>query len=173
MKSLFCSIVLLLMLAGPNPFEQTSVFAQRDENEVLAQGNPPLTLGLSDKLVEFFEWGLDSKFTKSQRALFTLRLLQIWEKPDKPRIGVLVNARKHFEDLATKKKEERDEAQRLVQTHCKIINQSRSVRSALMGSHTRRFILTVAVPTGETQPESASGWESASAQAVATASSPC
>ena len=115
MKPLFCSIVLLLLLAGPNPFEQTSVFAQRDENEVLAQGNPPLTLGLSDKLVEFFEWGLDSKFTKSQRALFTLRLLQIWEKPDKPRIDVLVNARKHFEDLATKKKEERDEAQRQAQ----------------------------------------------------------
>ena len=115
MKSLFCSIVILLLLAGPDSFGQTSVVPQQDENEVLAQGNPPLTLGLSDKFVEFFEWSLDSKFTKSQRALFTMRLLQVWEKRDQSTIDALVKMRKHYDDLAKVKKEAQDEEQRRMQ----------------------------------------------------------
>jgi hypothetical protein len=115
MKSIFSSIVILLLIVCPDSFGQTSVVLQREEDEVLAQGNPQLTLRLSDKLVEFFEWSLDSKFTKSQRAIFTMRLLQIWEKPDQPKIDALVSMRKRYDDLAKVKKEERDEAQRQLQ----------------------------------------------------------
>ena len=115
MKPLFCSIVILLLLAGPNSFGQTSVVPQREEDEVLAAGNPPLTIALSDRLVEFFEWSLSSKFTKTQRALFLMKLVQIWGKPDQHRIDVLLKLRKGYDDLARLKKEERDEAQRQLQ----------------------------------------------------------
>jgi hypothetical protein len=115
MKSLFCSIVILLALAGQHSFGQPPAGSQRDVDEVLAQGNPPLTLSLSDKLVEFFEWSLASKFTKSQRAVFTTRLLQVWEKPDQSKIDALVQMRTGYDTLATAKKEERDAAQQRVQ----------------------------------------------------------
>lgn len=115
MKSLFCSIVILLLLAGPDSFGQTSAVPQQEENEVLAQGNPPLTLGLSDKFVEFFEWSLDSKFTKAQRTLFTMGLLQVWEKRDQSTIDAFLKMRKHYDNLATVKKEARDEEQRRMQ----------------------------------------------------------
>lgn len=115
MKSLFCSIVILLLLAGSDSFGQTSAVPQQEENEVLAQGNPPLTLGLSDKFVEFFEWSLDSKFTKSQRTLFTMGLLQVWEKRDQSTIDAFLKMRKHYDDLAKVKKEARDEEQRRMQ----------------------------------------------------------
>ncbi|MBC7901291.1 MAG: hypothetical protein H7070_14700 [Saprospiraceae bacterium] len=114
MKSLFCSIVIFLTFAGQNSFGQPPATSQRND-EVLAQGNPPLTLSLNDKLVEFFEWGLASKFTKSQRAIFTTRLLQAWEKPDQSKIDALVQMRTGYENLATAKKEERDAAQQRVQ----------------------------------------------------------
>lgn len=115
MKSLFCSIVILLVLAGQDSFGQPPGTSQRGDDEVLAQGNPPLTLGLTDKLAEFFEWSLASRFTRSQRALFTTRLLQVWEKRDQSTIDAFVKMRKHYDDLAMVKKEERDQAQSRMQ----------------------------------------------------------
>jgi hypothetical protein len=114
MRSLFCSIVILLLLASPDSFGQASVVPPEDE--VLAQGNPPLTLRLSERLAEFFEWGLALNFSKSQRAIFTMRLLQTWEKRDQSKIDALVKMRKLYDDLAVAKKEERDDTQRKVQT---------------------------------------------------------
>jgi hypothetical protein len=115
MKSILCALVILLSLGGADSFGQTPGAPQQEDNEVLAQGTPPLTLGLSAKFVEFFEWSLDSRFTKSQRAIFTMRLLQVWEKRDQSTIDGLVKMRKHYDDLARVKKEERDEAQRRIQ----------------------------------------------------------
>ena len=94
MKFLFYSLVALLLLAGPTSFGQTSVTQQKEDNEILAQGNPPLTLGRVDKFAEFFEWALDSKLTKSQRTLFTARLVEVWEKRDPNTIDGFINMRK-------------------------------------------------------------------------------
>ena len=115
MKSLFFTLVILLLLAAPYSFGQPPVTSQRSDDEVLAEGNPPLTLALSDKFVEFFEWSLASKFTKSHRAVFTIRLLNVWEKRDQSTIDSFLKMRKHYDDLANVKKEERDQAQQRVQ----------------------------------------------------------
>ena len=110
MKSLLFSVAILLLLAGQASFAQASVRQQKDEDEVLAQGNPPLTLRLVDNLGEFFEWSLESKFTKSQRTVFTTRLVQIWEKRDQSMIDSLVKMRNGFEGLARVTPEERNKA---------------------------------------------------------------
>lgn len=116
MKSLFFSVAILLLLAGPASFAQTSVTQQKEDDEVLAQGNPPLTLGLVDKLAEFFEWSLESKFTKSQRTVFTTRLVQLWEKRDQSMIDSLVKMRKAFDALANIKPEDRNKAKSHLQS---------------------------------------------------------
>ena len=115
MKSLLCSLLALLLLAGPTSFGKTPVTQQKEDNEILAQGSPPLTIGLVDKLVEFFEWSLESKFTKSQRTVFTTRLIQVWEKPLQPLIDGLIQARKGYEALANVRNEDRTKAQSEIQ----------------------------------------------------------
>jgi len=82
MKRLLCSIGILLLFSGSAASGRNRITQQNPDDEIIAQGNPPLTLGRVDKFVEFFEWALDSRFTKSQRTLFTARLVEIWEKRD-------------------------------------------------------------------------------------------
>lgn len=115
MKCLLWSIALLLLLIGSAPSVRSRITQQKPEDEVLVQGNPPLTLGRVDKFAEFFEWALDSKLTKSQRTLFTTRLVEMWERRDQA-IEALINARKHYDGLANVTREERNKARGEVQT---------------------------------------------------------
>jgi hypothetical protein len=115
MKCLLCSIAVLLLLIGSAPSVQSRITQQKPEDEVLVQGNPPLTLGRVDKFAEFFEWALDSKLTKSQRTLFTTRLVEMWERRDQAS-EALINARKHYDGLANVTREERNKARGEVQT---------------------------------------------------------
>jgi len=116
MKHLLLSLLVLLLFTGSTSYSRNPVTQQRPEDEVLAQGNPPLTLGRMDQLAEFFEWALDSKFTKSQRALFTARLVEIWEKRDQSSIDAFMNMRKSYEGLANATTEQRNEARGKIQT---------------------------------------------------------
>lgn len=116
MKHLLCSLVILLLITGSTSYGRNRITQQRPEDEVLAQGNPPLTLGRVDQLAEFFEWALDSKFTKSQRTLFTARLVEIWEKKDQSSIDGFMNMRKGYDSLANATAEQRNYARGRVQT---------------------------------------------------------
>jgi hypothetical protein len=116
MKYLLCSLLILLLAAGSTSNGRTRITQQRHDDEVLAQGNPPLTLGRVDQLAEFFEWALDSKFTKSQRTLFMARLVEIWEKRDQSTIDAFMNMRKSYDGLVNATPEQRNEARRNVQT---------------------------------------------------------
>ena len=116
MKHLLCSLVILLLFTGSTSYSRNPVTQQKPEDEVLAQGNPPLTLGRIDQLAEFFEWALDSKFTKSQKTLFTARLVEIWEKRDQTTIDAFMNMRKSFDGLVNATFEQRSEARGRVQT---------------------------------------------------------
>ena len=116
MKHLLCSLVILLLFTGSTSYSRNLTNQQRPEEEVLAQGNPPLTLSRVDQLAEFFEWALESKFTKSQRTLFTARLVEIWEKKDQSAIDGFMNMRKGYDSLAKLMTEQRNEARAKVQT---------------------------------------------------------
>ena len=115
MTRLFCSITLLLLITGLASTGRSQP-QQKPEDEVLAQGNPPLTLARVDQLAEFFEWALDSKLTKSQRTLFTARLVEIWEKRDQSSIDAFMNMRKSYDGLVNATPEQRNEARGKIQT---------------------------------------------------------
>jgi hypothetical protein len=116
MKHLLCSLAILLLFTGSTSYSRNRIAQQRPEDEVIAQGNPPLTVGRVDQLAEFFEWALDSKFTKSQRTLFTARLVEIWEKRDQSSIDAFMNMRKSYDSLANVTPEQSNEARGKIQT---------------------------------------------------------
>ena len=116
MKHLLCSLLVLLLFAGSTSSARNRISQQRPDDEVIAQGNPPLTQGRVDQFAEFFEWALDSKMTKSQRTLFSARLVEIWEKRDQSNIDGLTNMRKHYDGLVNVTPEQRNEVRGRVQT---------------------------------------------------------
>ena len=116
MKHLLCSLLILLLFSGSTSYGRNGITQQRPEDEVIAQGNPPLTQSRVDQLAEFFEWALDSKFTKSQRTLFTARLVEIWEKRDQSSIDGFMNMRKSYDGLMKATTEQRNEARSRMQT---------------------------------------------------------
>ena len=116
MKHLLCSLSILLLFAGSTSYSRNQVTQQKPEDEVIAQGNPPLTVGRVDQLAEFFEWALDSKFTRSQKTLFTARLVEIWEKRDQSSIDGFMSMRKSYETLMNATTEQRNDARGKVQT---------------------------------------------------------
>lgn len=116
MTRLLCSITMLVLLTGSVSADRDRITPQKPEDEVIAQGSPPLTVGRVDQLAEFFEWALDSKFTKSQRTLFTARLVEIWEKRDQSSIDGFMNMRKSYDDLTKATTEQRNDARGRVQT---------------------------------------------------------
>jgi hypothetical protein len=116
MRHLLCSLLILLLFAASTSYSRNRITQQKPDDEVIAQGNPPLTVGRVDQLAEFFEWSLDSKFTKSQRTLFTARLVEIWEKRDQSSIDAFMNMRKSYDSLATATPEQRNEARGKIQT---------------------------------------------------------
>ena len=116
MTRLLCSITMLMLVTGSVSAGRNRISQQKPEDEVLAQGNPPLTLGRVDQLAEFFEWALDSKLTRSHRTLFTTRLVEIWEKRDQSTIDGLINMRKSYDGLINATTEQRNAAQGRVQS---------------------------------------------------------
>lgn len=116
MKQLLCSLVILFLFTGHTSYSRSYLTQQKPEDEVIAQGNPPLTQSRVDQLAEFFEWALDSKFTKSQKTLFTARLVEIWEKRDQSSIDGFMNMRKSYDSLANATPEQRNEARGKIQT---------------------------------------------------------
>lgn len=53
--------------------------AQNPGDRVLVEGNPPLTRGMADDLIKFFEWALEGKFTKIQRSTMSQLVIKQWQ----------------------------------------------------------------------------------------------
>ena len=56
---------------------------------VLADGNPPLTVSMINRLVELFEWSLDIEFSAKDRADFQKTIVGYWKEGDAKSIGSL------------------------------------------------------------------------------------
>lgn len=64
-----------------------SVFAQPDE--VLADGTPPLTRGMTERIISYWGYILNVKLTDAQHKHFQKSLIDIWENQDFKQIGML------------------------------------------------------------------------------------
>lgn len=84
MKRIHTLIFFAILLLAP------AVYAQTDDNPVLAKGNPPLTKGLVDRAQLFFEWTLEGKFTAAQRNTLEKLLIEQWKTGDAESIKATV-----------------------------------------------------------------------------------
>lgn len=58
---------------------------------VLAEGRPPLTQGMVDKVRELYEYALDLRLTPQQRDRFRRGLIVYWEAGNRERMNAIVN----------------------------------------------------------------------------------
>lgn len=116
MKRFFCSLAIVALLATSGSFGNISTAQQKNDDEILAPGNPPLTSSLVDRVVEFFEYVFDTKFTKSQRTVFTLKVYNIWQSKDQKEIDEFVKAVKVWDQITSMSETQRIEARPRVQS---------------------------------------------------------
>lgn len=116
MKRFLCLLTIVALLATSGSFGNISTAQQKNEDEILAPGNPPLTSSLVDRAIEFFEYCFDTKFTKSQRTVFTLKVYNIWQSKDQKEIDEFVKAGKVWEQITSMSETQRNEARPNVQS---------------------------------------------------------
>lgn len=116
MKRFFCSLTIVVLLATSGSFGKSSIAQQKNDDEILAPGNPPLTSSLVDRMIEFFEWVFDGKFTKSQRTVFALKVYGIWQSKNQKDIDEFVQALKLWDQVSSMPENKRNEARTGAQT---------------------------------------------------------
>lgn len=101
--SLFCSTLLLattLSAAAPRPAS----------DEVLADGNPPLTREMSDGVATFFEWLFEARFTPEQRRRLDSVLVAAWRRDDRGEIKAVAEIGELNQKIAGATEENRHKA---------------------------------------------------------------
>jgi hypothetical protein len=76
---------------------------------VLAQGHPPLTSEIRDKVNSFFEWALDVQFTPAQKQEYEAMLVSEWADASKRKSTL--QAVEIMDQLATLPPDTREQAQ--------------------------------------------------------------
>ncbi|HQU84127.1 MAG TPA: hypothetical protein PKY59_13415 [Pyrinomonadaceae bacterium] len=74
-------------------------FAQ--SKNVLADGNPPLTQTMVDRLTKLMQWSLDSDFSDEERSRMRSVLVDYWEKDDEKSIKATVDMLAFEEKIAS------------------------------------------------------------------------
>lgn len=87
-----------------------TAFADGTDDIVLAEGQPPLTVGMVKRLISFFEWTLDGKFTDEQRVEFARECTADWKNNDQKSIETMVGLIKVSAQLAAASEEQRQQA---------------------------------------------------------------
>jgi hypothetical protein len=86
------SALVVLALLGVLVCGAPAANAQAEGNpkSLLAPGDPPLTVELSDRATDFIEWLLDVPLTTEQRQTIREALIETWKGPDRENVqGVL------------------------------------------------------------------------------------
>lgn len=69
-----------------------AVAAQDDgADEIVVEGDPPLTVGMAQQFLRFFEWVLEAPFTVQQRELVARELVEAWVAQDAGTISATVD----------------------------------------------------------------------------------
>jgi hypothetical protein len=108
-KRAFYLLIILSLFATPASLARGAETTQNDKNEVLVDGQPPLTSGLVEQITEFFEWAFEIKLSRERKGLFAFRLRIIWLARDQSGIDAFLSARKHFDSLANESQQRRNQ----------------------------------------------------------------
>src|SRR5258705_6757488 len=76
------SLILILLLAV-STFSQRRGSVQGEGGAILAEGNPPLTQKLVNRLVNLFEFLLEIRLSEEQRERFQRGVVRYWTKNDR------------------------------------------------------------------------------------------
>lgn len=79
---LVCGVLYLGLMMSSIVWAQQSDGRGNAEDRMLAQGEPPLTQVAADRLIGFFEWALDIRFTRAERAEFQRQRIAEWRSND-------------------------------------------------------------------------------------------
>lgn len=62
----------------------------QDENTVLVNGDPPLTVGMAGKVVGLLQWSLDLQFTKPQTAEIIRAIMSYWQEKNRAEMNSII-----------------------------------------------------------------------------------
>ncbi len=82
MKSIKIFALIAPMLMTSIVWAQQPVGRGNAEDRALAQGEPPLTQGAVNRLIGFFEWALDIRLNRAERAEFQRQRIAEWRNND-------------------------------------------------------------------------------------------
>jgi hypothetical protein len=80
---LICSVILLASLLVSTSHARAARPPLQDADAVLAEGQPPLTQGMVDQLVDFFGWAFEAQFTAAEREQFARQRVEEWKRGDR------------------------------------------------------------------------------------------
>jgi hypothetical protein len=99
LKSLFLLFFVVLILSANNSAAQDKNGEQisnyQSENEVLAQGNPPLRQRDAGKLRDFFEWLFETKFSTAEQNEFQSLVIKKWNEGETEARGIVDLTKTH------------------------------------------------------------------------------
>jgi hypothetical protein len=94
---------------------QTPGASGSSDNAALAAGQPPLTRGMVEGVIDFLQWALGAELTPSERAEFTRQCVNDWRRNDRTTVNSVVEILKARETLASLTAEQRAAARRELQ----------------------------------------------------------
>jgi hypothetical protein len=113
MKRFYLFLLSLTLLTGTAVQGQVPSFNGGDQ--IVAQGQPPLTQAMVDQLAEVFEWALGGQFTPTQREEFQRERVAEWQRADRQSIDNVLGFLKLREQIVALPEDKRAQAQPIIQ----------------------------------------------------------
>jgi hypothetical protein len=91
------ALIFCLLCCGSNVAARQISNYQKENDRVLAAGNPPFRQSDADKLQDFFEWLFETKFSAAEQAEFQKLIVKKWNEGEKEAAGISGIIKSHAE----------------------------------------------------------------------------
>jgi hypothetical protein len=126
-------IFIVVLLAFSSAAAQTI-----PSDEILADGNEPLTQSKVTRVADFFEWSLEMRLSPAERAAFQNELVEIWKSENRREIAGVLYVLEVSGDIAQLSEADRREAQILIkESFLKALgrNESNKINALLLAGY--------------------------------------
>jgi hypothetical protein len=98
MRNISRTLIFLLCFFAAEVTVFTSTAFSQEQDKVLVKTEPPLTQGMVNRIIDFFEWSLSVRLSAAQKAEVQQWLINSWKRNDKSEIeGTLQVLKLHSE----------------------------------------------------------------------------